>query len=113
MTTATADDEVEAALLDAVLIAVDPGKRLPTDLLITLRLGDGVPYPTARTTLQVIVNAPLMLPLVTEIAAPADNIRLGVSPPGRPIPRAAAARTGQWRRTTIQEDDDAVRGQDE
>jgi hypothetical protein len=118
VTTESADPDVEAALLDAVLTAVDPGKRLPADLLgeelagrpVVLRLGDGVPYPLARTTLTVIANAPLVPPVVTDIAAPAESIRLGVAPPGRATPprvgppRPAGPR--RWRGTTIDEDDD-------
>jgi uncharacterized protein DUF4255 len=118
VTTETADPDVEAALLDAVLTAVDPGKRLAADLLgeelagrpVVLRLGDGVPYPLARTTLTVIANAPLVPPVVTDIAAPAESIRLGVAAPGRATPprvgppRPAGPR--RWRGTTIDEDDD-------
>ena len=98
VTTETADPDVEAALLDAVLTVVDPGKRLAADLLpeslagrpVTLRLGDGwgggLPDPPARTILSVIANAPLVPPVVTDVAAPAESIRLGVSPPGRATP---------------------------
>jgi hypothetical protein len=120
VTTETADPDLEAALLDAVLTAVDPGKRLAADLLgeslagrpVMLRLGDGVPYPLARTSLSVIVNAPLVPPVVTDVAAPAESIRLGVSPPGRATPPRVgpppATGPRRWRGTTIQEDDDAV-----
>jgi hypothetical protein len=119
VTTETADPDVEAALLDAVLTAVDPGKRLAAELLgeslagrpVMLRLGDGVPYPLARTSLSVIANAPLVPPVVTDIAAPAESIRLGVAPPGRPTPPRVGPppSTGprRWRGTTIQEDDDS------
>jgi hypothetical protein len=119
VTTETADPDVEAALLDAVLTAVDPGKRLAAELLgeslagrpVMLRLGDGVPYPLARTSLSVIANAPLVPPVVTDIAAPAESIRLGVAPPGRPTPPRVGPppTTGprRWRGTTIQEDDDS------
>jgi hypothetical protein len=119
VTTETPDPDVEAALLDAVLTAVDPGKRLAAKLLgeslagrpVTLRLGDGVPYPLARTSLSVIANAPLVPPVVTDIAAPAESIRLGVAPPGRPTPPRVgpppATGPRRWRGTTIQEDDDS------
>jgi hypothetical protein len=119
VTTETRDPDVEAALLDAVLTAVDPGKRLAAELLgeslagrpVMLRLGDGVPYPLARTSLSVIANAPLVPPVVTDIAAPAESIRLGVAPPGRPTPPRVGPppTTGprRWRGTTIQEDDDS------
>jgi hypothetical protein len=125
VTAETTDPDTESALLDAVLTAVDPGKRLAADLLgaaladrpVTLRLGDGVPYPPARITLRVIANAPLVPPVVTDVAAPAESIRLGVSPPGRATPRPVgprrAAAPRHWRGTTIREDDDAVRGEDE
>lgn len=122
VTAETADPAVEAALLDAVLTAVDPGKRLPADLLgealagrpVLLRLGEHLSYPSDRTTLSVIANAPLVLPVVTDVAAPAESIRLGVAPPGRPVPRAGPAGPARrWHGSTIEEDDHAVRGQDE
>jgi hypothetical protein len=124
VTAEAADPDVEARLLDAVLIAVDPGRRLPAELLgdalagrpVTLRLGARAASPVARTTLSVVANAPLVLPLVTDIAAPAESIRLGVAAPGRPTPpaaRAGARGPRRWPGTTIEEDDDAVRGEDE
>jgi hypothetical protein len=105
------DPDQEAALLDAVLAAVDPGKRLPPELLgeamagrpVTLRLSDRMPYPSQRTTLSVIASAPLVLPVVTDIATPADNITLGVAAPGPPVPpRRPAPR--RWRGSAIEED---------
>jgi hypothetical protein len=123
VTAATTDADLEGLLLDAVLAAVDPGKRLPATVLgeafaerpVMLRLGDGVPGPLTRTTLRVIVNAPLVLPPVTDVAAPADNIRLGVAPPGRPPRPPSPTRPGprRWRGAAIEEDDDAVRGEEE
>ncbi len=133
------------ALIDAVLIAVDPGKRLPVQLLaaslaghpITVRLGDQsllpmspLAFPPQPTVLAVVVNAPLVLPVVTEIAAPAERIRLGVAPPGRaapastgqpapvssrggPEPVPASGQNGRWQSAAVEEEADAVRGQDE
>ena len=127
VTAETADAGVEAAMLDAVLAAVDPGKRLPSELLgetlagrpVMLRLGERPAYPSMgvppRTTLSVVANAPLVLPVVTDIAAPAESIKLGVAAPGRPAPpaRSGAAGPRRWRGMAIEEDDDAVRGEDE
>jgi hypothetical protein len=98
------------AVLDAVLTAVDPGKRLPAEFPVTARLGD----PSGDGTLTVIVNAPLVLPVVTDLAAPAEDIRLGVAAPGRPVRPAAPRRpVGRWRGTEIAEEPHAVRGQDD
>ena len=127
LVTAEADDpELAAALLDAVLIAVDPGKRVPAALLgeslagrpVTLRLGEraypGVPQ---QTTLGVVVNAPLVMPVVTDIAPPAEEIRLGVAAPGRPAPAPRIPRRaepGRWRRAAVEEEaSHAVRGEAE
>jgi hypothetical protein len=110
VTAAASDPDVEAALLDAVLTAVDPGRRLPAESAMTSRLGE----PAGDGTLTVIVNAPLVLPVVTELAAPAEDIRLGVAAPGRPVRPAAPRRpVGRWRGTEIAEEPHAVRGQDD
>jgi hypothetical protein len=127
VTAETTDAHIEAALLDAVLAAVDPGKRLPPELLgetlagrpVMLRLGERASYPgmglPLRTALSVIANAPLVLPVITDIAAPAESIKLGVAAPGRPAPPARTGTAGprRWRGMAIEEDDDAVRGEDE
>ncbi|GAB1644637.1 hypothetical protein KRMM14A1259_50600 [Krasilnikovia sp. MM14-A1259] len=113
VTAETADPDVEAALLDAVLIAVDPGRRLPPELLheslagrpVMLRFGDPYAGPAAHTTLTVIASVPLVLPPVTDVASPADNIRLGVAQPGRPAAPASPRREGRWRGATIDEDE--------
>ncbi|GAB1688895.1 hypothetical protein KRM28CT15_06980 [Krasilnikovia sp. M28-CT-15] len=115
VTTEATDPAVEAALLDAVLVAVDPGRRLAPELLgeamagrpVMLRLGEpSFPVQPSRTTLSVIASAPLVLPLVTDIAGPADNIRLGVAPPGRPAPAPSQPRrTGRWSSAAIDEQD--------
>jgi hypothetical protein len=107
------DPAAEATLLDAVLTAADPGRRVPPDLLpetlagrpITLRLAGGAPA-SDRTALRVLVNAPLVLPPVTDVAAPAEDIRLGVAAPGRPAPGPPPpARPGPrgWRGSRIEE----------
>ena len=126
VTAETADPEREAALLDAVLVAADPGKRVPAAVLaeslagrpVTVRLGDSPqPGAPARTTLRVIVSAPLVLPPVTDVPAPAEDIRLGVAAPGRPAPappRPRRAGPGGWRGAAIDEEEPyAVRGEDE
>jgi hypothetical protein len=129
VTVAAADPAVEADLLDAVLVAVDPGRRLAAELLgdalagnpVTLRLGMGAATAYAglggppRTTLRVIANAPLVLPVVTDVAAPAENIRLDVAAPGRAAParQPAQAAPRRWRGTRITEEDHAGRSEDE
>jgi len=125
VTAEATDPAVAAALLDSVLVAADPGKRVPAALLgeslagrpVTLRLGEpaypGLPH---RTTLGVVVNAPLVLPVVTDVAAPAEEIRLGVAAPGRSAPAPPATgrdKPGRWRRAAIEEEAHAVRGEDE
>ncbi|BFU47460.1 Pvc16 family protein [Krasilnikovia sp. MM14-A1004] len=114
VTAEAADPGVEAALLDAVLVAVDPGRRVAPELLgeamagrpVTLRLGEyAIPAQPVRTTLSVVASAPLVLPPVTDIAGPADNIRLGVAPPGRPDPAPSRPRrTGRWSSAAIDEE---------
>jgi hypothetical protein len=115
--------ELEAQLLDAVLAAVDPGKRVAPELLgddlagrpVILRLGERPAYPADRTTLSVVANAPLVLPPVAEVAPPADTIRLDVGAPGRARPASRTAPHGprRWRGSMIEEESDAVRGEDE
>ena len=125
VTAEATDPEVAAALLDAVLVAVDPGKRVPAALVgeslagrpVTLRLGERA-YPDVprRTTLGVVVSAPLVLPVVTELAPPAEDIRLDVATPGRsapaPAPGSPRREPGRWRRAAIEEEEKsgAVRG---
>jgi len=125
VTAEAADAEVAAALLDAALIAADPGRRVPAALLdeslagrpVTLRLGErGYASRPPHTALRVIVNAPLVLPVVTEVAAPAEDIRLGVAPPGRPAPSPSGPRRagpGRWRSAAVEEEHHAVRGEAE
>jgi hypothetical protein len=85
-----------------------------------LRLGEPAAYPglglPSRTVLHVIANAPLVLPAVTDIPAPAESIKLGVAAPGRPAPPPARKGAGgprRWRGMAIEEDDDAARGTDD
>ena len=120
------DNEREDALLDVVLNATVPAVRLDPKLLGgTLRGTDApvlvrlAPEATqvwasldlpARTVLGLTVSAPLIRPLDTDIAPPADQITLGVdraTPPGAGRPTGPATRRpGQWRRTRIDEHDE-------
>jgi hypothetical protein len=98
------DPDTLTVLLDAVLIAVDPGRRLDPELLgidlagkpVVLRLSDGgAAYShlglAPRTVLGLTVNAPLVLPLVTEISPAPDQLNLGVAKGGpRPAPERPA-----------------------
>ena len=119
------DSEREDALLDIVLNATVPTVRLEPALLggtlrgvdqpVLVRLAPeatqvwaGLDLP-ARTVLGLNVSAPLIRPLSTDIAPPADQITLGVD---RATPPAAAGlggpttrRPGQWRRSRIDEHD--------
>ena len=115
------DEEDEAHLLDAVLTVVDPKQRIDPKLLngdlagqpVTMRLDGGLsPYPD-RTVLNIVVNAPLVLPPVTDVAPPADQISLGVAGPGKPLPKppgmsdgaAQGDRPRGWRGRRIVEED--------
>lgn len=119
------DSEREEALLDLVLTATVPTVRLDPALLggtlhgvdppVLVRLAPraasvwaGLDLP-ARTVLGLDVSAPLILPPSTDIAAPADQITLGVdraTPPGARMPGGPAARPpGQWRRSRVNEND--------
>jgi len=117
------DSEREDALLDVVLNATVPTVRLEPTLLggtlrgteapVLVRLAPeatqvwaGLDLP-ARTVLGLSVSAPLIRPLDTDIAPPADQITLGVdrsTPPGSGGLGGPGARpTGQWRRSRIDE----------
>jgi Pvc16 N-terminal domain len=131
ITAATDDQELQTRLLDAVLRTIDPGRRLDPALLgdewadapVVLRLaGDaaatyarlGLP---PRTVLGVVANAPLVLPLKTDLAKPADQISMDVARPGRvPAPAPAARAHRRWRGATVHEEPPggahAVRRQD-
>jgi hypothetical protein len=63
----------------------------------------------------VVANAPLVLPPVTDVAPPAETIRLDVAAPSRPRPASGTGPAGprRWRGSVIEEESDAVRGQDE
>jgi hypothetical protein len=117
-----ADADAEADLLDAVLAAVDPGRRLDPALLsdtfagapVVLRLvGDAAAAYTrlglpARTVVALVANAPLVLPIDTDLAAPADNITLDMGGPRRggtigPATASPAPRR-QWRGARIVEE---------
>ncbi len=119
------DSEREDALLDIVLAATVPTLRLDPALLGgTLR---GVPQPVLirlaseaaqvwagldlppRTVLGLNVNAPLIIPLDTDLAPPADQITLGVD---RSAPAGAGGlsgpgvrKPGQWRKSRVDEHD--------
>lgn len=103
-------------LLDAVLIAADPGRRLDPALLspdfagkpVFLRLAD---EPGAAYAIGLVVNAPLVLPLVTDIATAPDQVALDVARPGRASRPAPTHPAPARPRRSIVEDDDAVRGQ--
>jgi hypothetical protein len=118
------DGRREEALLDAVLAATVPTTRLSPELLTGSLVGPdawvlvrlepragriyadlGLP---PRTVLGLSVNAPLILPLDTDVAAPAEQITLGVDrrgPAGSPQPRGGAngREPGRWRRSRIDE----------
>jgi hypothetical protein len=122
------DSEREDALLDIVLSATAPTARLDPELLGgTLR---GAPHPVllrlapeaaavyasfdlpARTVLGLSVNAPLIRPLSTDVAPPADQITLGVdrtSPPGTGggLTGPAVRKPGQWRKSRVDEHEPA------
>jgi hypothetical protein len=117
------DSEREEALLDIVLTATVPTVRLDPKLLggtlrgatqpVLVRLA---PEATAvyasldlppRTVLGLSVNAPLIRPLSTDIAPPADQITLGVdrtTPPGAGgLTGPAVRKPGQWRKSRVDE----------
>lgn len=127
------DDRQEAELLDRVLVAT--GQRLDQALFDDDTRASGVPVtvrldPDAarvyadlglppRTVLGVTVTAPLVLPLVTDLAPPAEEIAVGVrrGVPGRTAGPNGNGR-GRWRSARIDErpaestgGDDAGRGQ--
>jgi hypothetical protein len=120
------DSEREDALLDIVLSATVPTVRLEPNLLGgTLR---GVTQPVlirlapeaaqvyasldlpARTVLGLTVNAPLVIPVSTDLARPADQITLGVDrstpPGGGGLSGPAVRKPGQWRKSRIDEHED-------
>jgi hypothetical protein len=117
------DSEREDALLDIVLAATAPTTRLDPELLggtlrgaaqpVLLRLAPEAAQVYAsfdlppRTVLGLSVNAPLLRPLSTDLAPPADQITLGVdrtSPAGGGgLTGPAVRRPGQWRRSRIDE----------
>jgi hypothetical protein len=128
------ETEREDALLDIVLNATVPTVRLDPKILggtlkdaphpVLVRLAPdgtqvfadlGLP---PRTVLGLNVNAPLIRPLSTDIAPPADQITLGVdrtTPPGTTgLQGPGVRRPGQWRKSRIdereQESADAARG---
>jgi hypothetical protein len=117
------DSEREDALLDIVLGATVPTVRLdPKTLDGTLR---DMPHPVLvrlvseatqvwaslglppRTVLGLNVNAPLIRPLSTDLAPPADQITLGVdrSAPTGPsgLQGPGVRQPGQWRRSRVDE----------
>jgi hypothetical protein len=117
------DSEREEALLDIVLDATAPNLRLDPKLLggtlrdaphpVLVRLvGDATQVWASldlppRTVLGLNVNAPLIRPLSTELAPPADQIMLGVdrsAPLGAPgLQGPAVRKPGQWRKSRIDE----------
>lgn len=116
-----ADADTEGVLLDAVLTAVDPGRRLKPSLLgdafagapVVLRLADDAAATytrlnlPARTVVGVVANAPLVLPLDTDLAPAADRITLDMGRPGRDAvaaPGAVRRPRGQWRGAGIVEE---------
>jgi hypothetical protein len=128
------DSEREDALLDIVLNATVPTVRLDPAILggtlkdaahpVLVRLAPEGTQVYAdlglspRTVLGLNVNAPLIRPLSTDLAPPADQITLGVdrtTPPGGPwLQGPGVRRPGQWRKSRIdeheQESADASRG---
>lgn len=117
------DSEREEALLDIVLDATTSTARLDPTLLggtlrgasqpVVLRLVAEATQVWAsldlppRTVLGLNVNAPLIRPLSTDIAPPADKITLGVdrsTPPGAPgLNGPGVRRPGQWRKSRVDE----------
>ncbi|HEY2675130.1 MAG TPA: Pvc16 family protein [Rugosimonospora sp.] len=118
------DGHRQEALLDVVLAATVPGTRLSQGLLSGDLAGPGVSVlvrlaPQAvrayadlglppRTVLGLTVNAPLILPMSADVAAPAEQITLGVdrARPARPAPAATpplAPEPRRWRKSRIAE----------
>jgi hypothetical protein len=64
---------------------------------------------SGRTTFGVTVNAPLVLPLVTEIDRAPDQLSLGVDRPGRAARPVPPRRTPPPLRRSLAEDDDPPR----
>ncbi len=105
ITACDADAEVEADLLDTVLTAVDPGRRLDPALLgdsladgpVVLRLAEDAAAAYARlglpprTVIGVTADVPLILPLDTDLAPPADQITMDVGRPRRGVPAGSGA----------------------
>jgi hypothetical protein len=118
------DGHRQEALLDVVLAATVPGTRLSQGLLSGDLAGPGVSVlvrlaPRAarayaelglppRTVLGLTVNAPLIVPMSTDVAAPAEQITLGVdrAGPARPAPDATSPlppESRRWRKSQIAE----------
>ena len=119
------DERLQGELLDAVLLGVAPERRIDPALFggplseddappVTIRFADspaalhrehGLP---PRTVLGLIVNAPLVRPMDTDLAEPAERITLAVDrgvrrgPPTRTPPRR-----GAWQAARITEDEPA------
>ncbi len=99
VTAEAADPDDGPAALDAVLAAVDPGRRIDPELFggdlagrpVVLRLSDGAAAYARlglppRTALGVTVTAPLVLPPVTDVAPAPDQIALDMADGRRPRP---------------------------
>lgn len=117
----TGDDRSEQALLDVVLSATSPTARVDPAVLgaelggadtpVFLRVATDAEraYAALRlpphTVLGLEFNAPLIQPLLTDIAPPAEEITLGVDRTVPPAPRPAAtpAGAGRWRRPRVDE----------
>ncbi len=113
-------------LLDAVVVGVVPDQRLDPGVLtgslaatpagatepppVTVRLGD----PPPEATLCIIVNAPYVPPLNTDLAGAAERITLrtnrSVTAPPSPL---HSGRSGRWARSQIEEDAGATGREDE
>lgn len=111
---ATVEEEYE--LLDAALLSVTgldaiPAEHLPkplvdTGLPVLLSVSGAAPVTGAPSGFALLVSAPVLPPLQTELAPPAAEMSMGVrrtppGPPPAPVPPNGGRR---WRRATIDED---------
>ncbi|HEY0639575.1 MAG TPA: Pvc16 family protein [Pseudonocardiaceae bacterium] len=109
--------EDEHELLDAVLLAVTDLEALPADCLPKGLADAGLPVrvavcaeplggaaPPAGGGFALLVNAPLLPPLQTELAPPAAELAMGLRRTVPPLVPAASGSGRQWRRARIEED---------
>jgi hypothetical protein len=106
VTASATDPGREAAVLDGVLRAVVPGQRLATRLLsgalaeaglpVLARLADSTLLPwTGRGALAVVLEVPLVRPVETALAPPAEALSVDLGRASAPPPGASPSR--RWR----------------